>query len=256
MQLDIQQQIQQVFTERGGTPLFFIESGSRLWGIASPDSDYDVRGVHLPSKAQYFDFRKHRDLIELMDGDFDFVSYDLDKLFGLLAKSNPTVLEWLRAHIVYHNAYPEFETFKSNVLANIDFKALYHHYLSIAKGTFALIESNRMFTYKKVFYCIRGLLSAELASQHVMPELLIDKLLAQTHHRKEIVALAENSLEAKRQQVEKQGVPEAARSKILRVLRQEIELLGNREVTSSNKRNQLEALLTEEAIRLKERYYG
>ena len=35
------------------------------------------------------------------------------------------------------------------------------------------------FTYKKVFYSIRGLMSAELATQEVMPELLITDLFAQ-----------------------------------------------------------------------------
>lgn len=88
--MNIEKNIQQLFEERQDIPLFYIESGSRLWGMASPDSDYDVRGFHLPSKDQYFDYKKYRDLIEIMDGDFDFfASYDLDKMFGLLAKSNP-----------------------------------------------------------------------------------------------------------------------------------------------------------------------
>ena len=132
--MDIQQEIQQVFEKREDIPLFYIESGSRLWGMASPDSDYDVRGFHLPSKAQYYDYRKHRDLIEIMQGDFDFVSYDLNKMFGLLAKSNPTVLEWVRAHIIYFEAFPEWENFKQDLLQKIDYRALYHHYLSLAKG--------------------------------------------------------------------------------------------------------------------------
>ena len=87
--MNIEKNIQQLFEERQDIPLFYIESSSRLWGIASPDSDYDVRSFHLPSKDQYFDYKKYRDLIEIMDGDFDFASYDLDKMFGLLAKSNP-----------------------------------------------------------------------------------------------------------------------------------------------------------------------
>lgn len=81
-------------------PLFFIESGSRL------------RGFHLQSKRQYFDFKRHRDIIEVMDGDFDFVSYDLDKMFGLLAQSNPNVFEWVRSNIVYFNQLPDWTTFQ------------------------------------------------------------------------------------------------------------------------------------------------
>ena len=99
------EEINSLFENRPEHPLFYIESGSRLWGIASPDSDFDVRGFHLQPKEQYFDFKKHRDLIEIMDGDFDFVSYGIDKMFGLLAKSNPTVFEWIRAHIIYFNPW-------------------------------------------------------------------------------------------------------------------------------------------------------
>lgn len=101
--MNIEHAIHQVFTERyiGEIPLFYVESGSRLWGMASPDSDYDVRGFHLQRPEHYFDYRQHRHLIEIMQGDFDFVSYDLDKMFGLLAKSNPSVLEWIRAYIIY-----------------------------------------------------------------------------------------------------------------------------------------------------------
>ncbi len=89
----MQKKIEDIFKIKEEQPLFYIESGSRLWGVASPDSDYDVRGFHLQSKQQYFDFKKHRDIIEIMDGDLDFVSYDIDKMFGLLSKSNPTVFE-------------------------------------------------------------------------------------------------------------------------------------------------------------------
>jgi predicted nucleotidyltransferase len=95
----VREKINVVFADKEETPLLYVESGSRLWGIASPDSDYDVRGFHIQSVHQYFDFKRHRDIIELIDGDFDFVSYDIHKMFNLLAKSNPTVLEWIRSHM-------------------------------------------------------------------------------------------------------------------------------------------------------------
>ncbi|MFW1808393.1 DNA polymerase beta superfamily protein [Acinetobacter ursingii] len=65
--MNIHHEIEKLFQQRQDIPLFYIESGSRLWGMASPDSDYDVRGFHLPSKDQYFDYKKHRDLIEIME---------------------------------------------------------------------------------------------------------------------------------------------------------------------------------------------
>ena len=213
-------EIDHLFTTREEKPLFYIESGSRLWGIDRPDSDFDVRGFHLQSKQQYFDFRKHRDIIEVMDGDFDFVSYDIDKMFGLLVKSNPTVLEWIRAHIIYYNELPDWSVFQSDVVQNFDFKALFHHYLSLAKGSIQLIETDRKFTYKKVFYCIRGLLSADLARQQIIPELLMDNLFNQFATDSDLAVIAKHSLERKKQQVEKTEVLDSEKAHILTTINQ------------------------------------
>jgi hypothetical protein len=119
--INVKEKVKKVFRQNEGIPLYYIESGSRLWGFPSLDSDYDVRGFHLQSKQQYFDFRKHRDVIEVTDGKFDFVSYDLDKMFFLLAKSNPTVLEWIRAHIVYLNILPGWEELRKGIISNFDY---------------------------------------------------------------------------------------------------------------------------------------
>ena len=50
-----------------------IESGSRAWGFASPDSDYDV---------------------------LDINGWDIRKALQLLHNSNPTVFEWCASPIV------------------------------------------------------------------------------------------------------------------------------------------------------------
>lgn len=193
----MRQPIEDLFAKISEIPLFYIESGSRLWGIASPDSDYDVRGFHMKSKQQYYDFRKHRDIIEIMDGNFDFVSYDIDKMFGLLSKSNPTVFEWIRANIVYLNHLPNWEDFQVSVISNFDFKSLFHHYISLAKGNLNLMETGKKFNYKTAFYCIRGLLSADLAAKQTLPALLIDDLFNQFEKENEVLRIAKDSLEKK-----------------------------------------------------------
>lgn len=249
-------QIEYLFKDIDERPLFYIESGSRLWGIASPDSDFDVRGFHVQSKRQYFDFKKHRDIIEVMDGDFDFVSYDLDKMFGLLVKSNPTVFEWIRAHIVYFNELPDWTTFQHDVIANIDFAALFHHYISLAKGNINLMETGKKFSYKTAFYCIRGLLSAELATRQIIPELLIDDLFKQFDNDNEVLMIAKGSLERKKQQTEKEEVLEKEKPQILTAIKAFTRQLESKAPVSSNNREKLESVLTEYSFNLKTKLYG
>jgi len=252
----MRQEIDNLFRDIEEIPLFYIESGSRLWGIASPDSDFDVRGFHLQSKRQYFDFKKHRVIIEVMDGDFDFVSYDIDKMFGLLVKSNPTVFEWVRANIVYFNELPDWPTFQQDVITNFDFKALFHHYISLAKGNINLMEIGKKFTYKTAFYCIRGLLSADLATRQIIPELLIDDLFKQFDTDNEVLKIAKDSLERKKQQAEKEEVLESDKQKILTAIKDFTGQLEIKAPESSNNRQKLESILTDYSFNLKTNFYG
>ena len=45
--------------------LLAVESGSRAWGFASPDSDYDVRFIYVRKPEHYLKLEKTRDVIEL-----------------------------------------------------------------------------------------------------------------------------------------------------------------------------------------------
>jgi len=84
--------------------LYACESGSRAWGFASPDSDYDVRFIYARPREWYLsiDTQKRRDVIECpIEGLWDVNGWDLRKALGLLAKSNPPLLEWLGSPIVY-----------------------------------------------------------------------------------------------------------------------------------------------------------
>jgi predicted nucleotidyltransferase len=254
-QKNMKEQIEQLFSDIEEIPLFYIESGSRLWGIASPDSDFDVRGFHLQSKRQYYDFKKHRDIIEILDGNFDFVSYDIDKMFGLLSKSNPTVFEWIRANIIYFINLPQWTEVQEQIIENFDFKALFHHYLSLAKGNINLMETGKKFTYKTAFYCIRGLLSADLATKQIIPELLIDNLFKQFDRENEVLKIAKDSLERKKQKTEKEEVLEGDKQKILTAINDFTVQLELKEPKSSDNRQKLETVLTDYSQFIKTKYY-
>ena len=111
------------------------------------------------------------------------------------------------------------------------------------------------FTYKKVFYSIRGLMSAELATQEIMPELLITTLFAQVSEHDPLRHWAEDYLEIKKQQKEKAQLPEAEQRAILKLLDNKIEQLAARQMQKADHRESLEAYLTEYSRHLKQHYY-
>ncbi len=84
--------------------LFACESGSRGWGFASPDSDYDVRFVYVHRPEWYLavDLEQRRDVIErpIVD-EVDLHGWDLRKALHLLARSNRPLLEWLTTPLAY-----------------------------------------------------------------------------------------------------------------------------------------------------------
>ena len=79
-----------------------MESGSRAWGFASPDSDDDVRFIYVRPKVEYLRLDTVRDVIEVpINKVLDINGWDLQKALRLLYKSNPTLFEWFSSPIVY-----------------------------------------------------------------------------------------------------------------------------------------------------------
>ena len=82
--------------------IYACESGSRAWGFASPDSDYDVRFVYVRDVRDYLRLERIRDVIEYELNDiYDINGWDIKKLLLLLAKSNPVIFEWADSPVVY-----------------------------------------------------------------------------------------------------------------------------------------------------------
>jgi hypothetical protein len=90
-------------TEQDVRVLYACESGSRAWGFASQDSDYDVRFLYVHRREWYLSIESRRDVIEepLCD-ELDVSGWELRKALRLLRKSNPPLLEWMKSPMVYH----------------------------------------------------------------------------------------------------------------------------------------------------------
>src|ERR1019366_4706675 len=86
--------------------LFATVSGAHLYGFASPDSDYDLRGVHVLPLREGIGLDPGPETIQVSrkeEGlDLDLVTHDAKKFFGLLLKKNGYVLEQLYSPLIVH----------------------------------------------------------------------------------------------------------------------------------------------------------
>ena len=91
--------------EQHSYPLVFATiSGAHLYGFPSPDSDYDLRGVHLLPLEEVVGLDVGRETVEasgMKDGiEIDLVTHDAKKFFNLVLKKNGYVLEQIFSPLV------------------------------------------------------------------------------------------------------------------------------------------------------------
>lgn len=158
--------------------LLAVESGSRAWGFASPDSDYDVRFIYVRPKADYLRLEKTRDVIELpIEGELDINGWDLDKTLRLLHGSNPTLFEWFSSPIVYRETSFAVE-FRSVMQRYFSSKRGLSHYLSMASKNYREYLKGDIVKAKKYFYVLRPVLACRwILEKGAPPPMLFSELV-------------------------------------------------------------------------------
>jgi hypothetical protein len=117
------------------------------------------------------------------------------------------------------------------------------------------MESEKKFTYKTTLYCIRGLLSAELATKSIMPPLLIEDLFDEFDEADELVVLARSCIEKKRLRIEKTQVDDGDKKLILKKTRDYSSRLSKVKFRPTDKRLHLEKILSRYSEKIKSEYY-
>ena len=161
MKNKILDKLKQIEKEKGVKILFAVESGSRAWGFASPDSDYDIRFIYKHEADYYLSLWEKPDVIEFMtEDDLDGSGWDLRKAVKLLAKSNAPLLEWLYSPVVYY-VNEEFAN-AMRELANDCFSpiATLHHYLGTTKNFMDVCDQEEV-KLKSYFYALRTALAGK-----------------------------------------------------------------------------------------------
>ena len=82
--------------------VYRCQVGSRAFGLATDDSDDDIRGIYLPPARLHWSLFKLPEQLEFADAGKDEVYWELEKFLKLALKANPNVLETLWTPRVLH----------------------------------------------------------------------------------------------------------------------------------------------------------
>lgn len=141
--------------------LFATISGAHLYGFPSPDSDYDLRGIHRLPLAEVVGLGVDNETVEksgIHDGlEIDLVTHDARKFFTLMLKKNGYVLEQLLSPLVVYTT-PAHEELKALAPGCIT-KHHAHHYLGFAATQWKLFQKADPPHVKPLLYVYRVLLT-------------------------------------------------------------------------------------------------
>ena len=158
--------------------LLAVESGSRAWGFASPDSDYDVRFIYLQKSEEYLRIDEGKDYIDwALDEVMDINGWDIRKALLAFAKGNPNLMEWINSPIVYHKS-AKWDAVSATAKKCFSEKASLNHYYGTANSTYHKYLTEDKVKYKKYFYALRPILCCRwIMRYHEIPPMLFETLL-------------------------------------------------------------------------------
>jgi predicted nucleotidyltransferase len=177
-----------------------IESGSRAWGFASPDSDYDCRFLYLRRRRDYLALWPPRDVIETpLDGLLDVNGWDVAKALRLILKGNAVVIEWLRSPIAYRGDAgfrDALDTFAETIAPR---GLIARHYLHLGEQQWTRHGGDGEMPGKKLFYALRPAAALRWMRRNEgrLPPMNFHQLLAESDPPADVAAIVAELIERK-----------------------------------------------------------
>jgi len=156
-----------------------IESGSRGWGFAAPNADYDCRFIYVHKLERYLSILESKEFIDYeLDETYDIRGYDLKRALKYIIKSQATIFEWLSSNEVYIRNEAIVEKLRSLAKDFFNPIPVSHHYLNLAKKMLHEITEMETAKIKKYFYILRPIANLNYIQQEQkMPFMEYDKTL-------------------------------------------------------------------------------
>ena len=153
--------LRQIVAAQPHTLLFATISGAHLYGFASTDSDYDLRGIHiLPIEdiVGLYPLQETIEVSKITQGlELDLVTHDIKKFFNLMLTRNGYVLEQLYSPLIVHTTseHKELRAIALNCITHHH----HHHYLGFANTQWRLFTKESPPRIKPLLYIYRVLLT-------------------------------------------------------------------------------------------------
>lgn len=177
--------------------IYAIESGSRAWGFASYNSDYDVRFIYVRNPEFYLKLEKTKDFIEYeLNETFDINGWDISKTLKLLHCSNPTLFEWSNSPYIYKKT-EEWDLLAPIINNYFSSKKGLHHYLNTAINQYSRHLKTDIVKLKKYFYIIRPILACKWILNEKTPPPMLFTELVNTQLENDLKPIIQNLIEMK-----------------------------------------------------------
>ena len=190
--------------------LLASESGSRSWGFASKDSDYDVRFIYVNKLPWYFMVVKGRDVIESMSENrlFDYAGWDISKALLLFRSTNSTMLEWLHSPYVYFSDDEFVSRLHSMEEQFFNAKKALHHYFGMSQSCYKNMSKDSDFKMKPFLYHLRGLLACRWIEKYAAaPPVPFSELVSATIEKEDVRSEINNLIALKAESNEYDSMP-------------------------------------------------
>ena len=235
MQCRIRRKLDSIEAEHGVRILYACESGSRAWGMASADSDCDVRFVYARPAEQYLCVDPDHEpdviecgVIETPDGLLDCNGWDVRKALSLLLRSNSSLLDWLASPIVYRcdgSFAPRMRALSEKAVSRL---RLWHHFRALRDKSLHGFASRR--TAKLWLYALRAQLAMLWLEQgRSLPPSAVGELCAALPEKPGLREELVSAIAAKRlgRESDRDFVPPPGLSDLLRQEQEREESSGN-----------------------------
>lgn len=181
--------------------IYRCQVGSKAFGLASEDSDDDLRGIYLPPARLQWSLRRLPEQLEFKAKERDEVYWELEKFVRLALKANPNVLEtlWTPLVLLADETAKELRAMRRAFLSKHVYKTYSGYVLSQFRRMANAHKKKGTYKPKHAMHLIRLLHSGIAALQ--TGEIRIDV----TDHRDELLHIRSGGLgfeEVKRRALE------------------------------------------------------